>query len=255
MSVLSVGLVAGPSSPARLERRTEDSTSWGASFRFSRGAGDGERGERGEGLGVSSPVGNVVRYRTNVVSIGIGANRARGRSFALAIPVCDSTARRCYTIGGVWSVGGGIGRGNGKSVWSFGPLSVNFGRLWSRSVPMARAGCKPDSWNVAAREEIGLPARTPAEHTKWFCILTDVARDQDCGGSGSGHRSPELRRVSQHSPGNLTNECQRSPAVRKSKWGMASGVIDCVPAPCGRRFLDAADCRVTHFPRVAALVF
>ena len=90
MSVLSVGFVAGPSSPARRARRTEDSTSWGANFLFSRGGGDGERGE---GLGVNSPGGAFLRYRSKVVSIGIGANRLRGGSWVVAI-----TAPSCCAV-------------------------------------------------------------------------------------------------------------------------------------------------------------
>jgi hypothetical protein len=82
ISVLSVGLVAGPSSPARLDLRTEDSTSCGANLLLPRRGGEGERGE---GLGVSSPGGALVRYFSNVVSMGIGANRSRGRSRVLAI--------------------------------------------------------------------------------------------------------------------------------------------------------------------------
>lgn len=98
MSVRSVGLVAGPSSPARRDLRTEDSTSCGANLRFSRGGGEGVRGD---GLGVSSPAGIVLRYCSNVVSIGIGANRRRGRAGEFAILEDDVgvLARRCITQG------------------------------------------------------------------------------------------------------------------------------------------------------------
>src|SRR5204863_9710254 len=77
-----VGLVAGPSSPARLDLRTEDSTSCGAKRLLSRGGGEGDRGD---GLGVSSSAGMFLRYFSKVVSIGMGANRSRGRSRVLAI--------------------------------------------------------------------------------------------------------------------------------------------------------------------------
>lgn len=98
MSVLSVGLVAGPSSPARRDLLTEDSTSCGANRRCldcsrccwycclgGSSCTSGGDAERGEGLGVGSPAGTVFRYRSKVVSMGIGANLGRGLSLELAI--------------------------------------------------------------------------------------------------------------------------------------------------------------------------
>lgn len=100
MSVLSVGRVAGPMSPVRRERR-EDSMSCGAKRRFSVGlaarAGSllgssvhnvaGGVSDWGDGDGVYSAAGAVgtadaccepfLRKRSNVVSIGTGANRRR----------------------------------------------------------------------------------------------------------------------------------------------------------------------------------
>lgn len=88
ISVLSVGLVAGPASPT-LRVRLDVSISCGAKRRVGRLSnwrGTGE-GDRGEASGVSSAVGPMrgrldgpVFFRTdwNVVSIGTGANRRRG---------------------------------------------------------------------------------------------------------------------------------------------------------------------------------
>lgn len=104
ISVLSVGLVAGPTSPIRRERR-DDSISCGAKWRFSFfgcvtgtcktgfvhswGVGDGVRGD---GEGVGSKVGPVVfavllgrRNCSKVVSMGTGTKRRRAGCVGVVI--------------------------------------------------------------------------------------------------------------------------------------------------------------------------
>src|SRR6266566_1785471 len=107
MSVLSVGFVAGPTSPARRDR-LEESTSCGANRLFSlvlhRRGGDGVRGDAsGVCSGVSSAPGPAFLYRSNVVSIGIGAKRLRGAA-ACAIASRAGCGKKEARVLGGWAV-------------------------------------------------------------------------------------------------------------------------------------------------------
>lgn len=213
---MSVCLVAGPSSPARRARRTDDSTSWGANLRFSRRSGEGEDGdERGDGLGVSSPGGIVFRYRSKVVSMGIGANRARGRSFTLAIirrvpTSClillslDWAGELCWSVGDIreeWMV----------SDRPVALLSVNrfpFRRKRLCNVQSGRV--TGTSWNAFVGMQGNLPAASHLQSTNCFCILTTAP---GTGGWGQTRRSQALWRVPQHRV-----------ASRDRNGGMAGGV-------------------------------
>lgn len=119
MSVLSLGFVAGPSSPALRERLTEDSTNCGAKRPLSffnpltcggvancavrADCSGGGESDRGDGLGVGSATGPPgppppsLRNCTNVVSIGTGANRRRGCSAFVGVAI-DLIAGVLYRV-------------------------------------------------------------------------------------------------------------------------------------------------------------
>lgn len=146
MSVLSAGLVVGPTSPALRDLRL-DSRSCGAKRRFSRatvwvswwvtwtGAG-GEDGEAevGEGSGVGSAAGPPLRCSLKVVSIGTGANRLRDCVGCVMLCVVYHNGDQKY-----WTVEAARscvrrGRSLGGGYWGFGS------RSGSREMSQGEAG-------------------------------------------------------------------------------------------------------------------